>query len=110
MILIFSKYLVPNGFRSITLFPFVLVKCKDEKKNIILINHEKIHLQQQIELFILPFFIWYALEFLINLIRFKNSNQAYLNISFEREAYFNENNLSYLSNRSLWAFMKFLTK
>lgn len=110
MILIFSKYLVPNGFRSITLFPFVLIKYKDDKKNKVLINHEKIHLQQQIELLILPFYIWYALEFLINLMRFKNSNQAYLNISFEREAYFNENNLSYLSNRSLWAFMSFLTK
>jgi hypothetical protein len=110
MILILSKYLIPNGFRSVTLFPFVLIKCKDDKKNTVLLNHEKIHLQQQIELLILPFFIWYALEFLINLIRFKNSNQAYLNISFEREAYFNENNLSYLSNRSLWAFRNFLTK
>ena len=46
MILI-SKYLVPKGYLGITIYPFVLLKSKVLKSNIVLVNHEKIHLKQQ---------------------------------------------------------------
>ena len=46
MFLIVAKYLIPKGFRGFTLFPFVLVKYPEDKQNIILVNHEKIHLRQ----------------------------------------------------------------
>ena len=45
-----SKYIVPNGFVGITLFPFIIFKKEDLKQDQILINHEKIHLKQQQEL------------------------------------------------------------
>lgn len=107
MFLIISKYLIPTGYRGITLFPFIFLKYIGDKENAVLINHEKIHIKQQIELLILPFFLWYGLEYLIKLLYFKNKNLAYRNISFEKEAYAYENDLNYLSRRSFWAFLSF---
>lgn len=103
MILI-SKYIVPRGYIGITIFPFVILKTKNLKQDLVLINHEKIHLRQQIELLVIPFFIIYVFEFLIRLIQYRKWNLAYRNISFEREAYGNEKDLNYLKSRS---FLKF---
>ena len=58
-----SKYLVPKGYSGITLYPFVFLKTKTMKHDTVLLNHEKIHLKQQLELLILPFYLWYVLEF-----------------------------------------------
>ena len=108
MRLIISKFWVPQGFSGITIFPFVFVRDVfwAEKKSVV--NHEKIHLRQQIEMLIVFFFIWYGLEFLIRLMRYKNFKTAYRNISFEREAYANELNTDYLSRRSFFSFTKYL--
>jgi hypothetical protein len=91
---------------GMALFPFLLIKYKSPSK--ILINHERIHFRQQIELLIFPFYLWYVLEYLIHRLRGKSPNQAYRNISFEREAYENDENLEYLENRKPWAFWKYL--
>lgn len=107
MFIVISKYLVPSGYRGITLFPFIFLKYKEDKANAVLLNHERIHIKQQIELLILPFFIWYILEYSLKLIYYKNKNVAYRNISFEREAYANENDLNYTVKRSFWAFLHF---
>ncbi|WP_310380114.1 hypothetical protein, partial [Flavobacterium sp.] len=104
MLFFFSKYLVPKGYRGLALFPFVFVKFKKDKENLIFINHERIHLRQQLEMLVFPFFIWYVLEYFVKLMRYKNRNLAYRNISFEREAYANEQNLDYLKHKSLWRF------
>ena len=108
MILIVFKYLTPRGFRGLTFYPFVFLADKDDKLNEVFINHEKIHIRQQLELLIVPFYLWYFIEYLIRLLQFKNRKKAYLNISFEREAYLNEKNLHYLKQRSFWRFLKFI--
>lgn len=108
MILIVSKYLIPKGYRGLTVFPFVFLKSANSKSDLVLINHEKIHLRQQLELLILPFFIWYGLEFLLRLLKYKNRQMAYRKISFEQEAYGNEKDLHYLKQRSFWNFLKYL--
>ena len=108
MFLIVTKYLIPKGFRGLTAFPFVFVRYDLDKENIVFVNHERIHLRQQLELLILPFFFWYFLEYLVRLIQYKNKNLAYRNISFEREAYANEFDLNYLKNRSFYSFVKYL--
>lgn len=112
MFLIVAKYLIPKGYRGLTAFPFVFVKFAEDKENRIFVNHEKIHLRQQAELLILPFFIWYFLEYLVRLFQFKNTDLAYRNISFEKEAYANESNFDYLSNRPAFGFYNYflLTK
>ena len=107
MLLVF-KYLVPKGYTTITIYPFIVLKHKRQKDDMILINHEKIHIRQQLELLVLPFFIWYGIEFLIRLVQFKNWSRAYRNISFEREAYENEKDLDYLKRRSFWSFFKYV--
>jgi len=107
MILV-SKYLIPKGYTGLTLFPFVLLKSSHLKTNHIIINHERIHLRQQLELLVLPFYVFYFVEFIIRLIQYKNWHFAYRNISFEREAYHNESNLSYLKERKFWCFLKYL--
>ncbi|MGB1042638.1 MAG: hypothetical protein ACPGU6_04530 [Tenacibaculum sp.] len=107
MILI-SKHIVPKGFVGLTLYPFIFLKRKDLKHNSELINHEKIHLKQQSELLLLFFYLFYALEWLIKLLKYRNGYLAYKNLSFEREAYLNEQNLYYLENRKLWAFLNYL--
>ena len=108
MFLIVAKYLIPKGFRGLTIFPFVFIKDKVDKENFVIVNHEKIHLRQQLELLIIPFFIWYGLEYIFRLFQFKNANLAYRNISFEREAYHNESNLNYLKNRKFFKFIDYL--
>ena len=71
-------------------------------------NHERIHVRQQLEMLILFFFIWYLIEYLVRLLQYKNSYRAYNKISFEREAYRNEKDPDYLRKRKLWSFLKYL--
>ena len=92
---------------GMALFPFILVKYNDLKKDKKIINHELIHLRQQIELLIVPFFILYLLHYLLNLLRYRNHNQAYRNIVFEREAYCNDSNLMYLKTRRFSSWIKY---
>ena len=108
MFLIVTKYLIPKGYRGLALFPFVFVKYSLDKKNLVFVNHERIHLRQQLELLIIPFFVLYFLEFFLRLIQYRNVDLAYRNISFEREAYANEKDLDYLKNRFLWRFIKYI--
>lgn len=108
MFLIVTKYLIPKGYRGLAVFPFVFVKYSLDKKNPVFVNHERIHLRQQLELLIVPFFVLYFLEFFLRLIQYRNVDLAYRNISFEREAYANEKDLDYLKNRFLWRFIKYI--
>ncbi len=108
MIPIVFKYLTPKGYRGITLFPFVIAKNKEALLDPIFINHEKIHLRQQLELLVLPFFIWYGVEFLLRWIQLKDRRRAYYAISFEQEAYSNEKDFDYLNKRTFASFLKFV--
>jgi hypothetical protein len=108
MIVLIFKYLIPKGYRGISIFPFIIFSGRKSKENLVLLNHEKIHIRQQLELLVIPFYIWYAIEFLVRYFQYKNWNLAYRNISFEREAYTNEKDLNYLKKRSFWKFYKFL--
>lgn len=108
MFLIVAKYLIPNGYRGMAVFPFVIVKYGFDKTNTVFVNHEKIHLRQQLEMLVIPFFVWYLLEYLIRLLQYKNAALAYQNISFEREAYAKETDLSYLKNRSFFRFLNYI--
>lgn len=92
---------------GMAMFPFILVKHQGVKKQPLIINHEHIHLRQQLELLILPFYIIYLAHYLINLVIYKNHRQAYLNIVFEREAYQKDFDLNYLANRKTWAWLRF---
>jgi hypothetical protein len=108
MIVLVNRYLLRKNFLGITLWPFIILKKKELRLDTVFINHEKIHLRQQIELLILVFYLWYIIEYLIRLLQYRSRRPAYRNISFEREAYANEKDLDYLKKRSFWNFLKYL--
>lgn len=83
---------------AMAFFPFVILNSK-VKATPELINHERIHLRQQLEMLIIPFYVWYLIEYY---------TKGYYNVSFEKEAYYNDNNLNYLKNRRLFSFLRYL--
>ena len=108
---------------GIALFPFVILRerykgedptvnketndfWKDRGKKTI--NHETIHFQQALELAVIPFYVLYILEYVIKTIVYLNVQKAYRNISFEREAYNNEKDYSYLDNRKRYNWLKLI--
>ncbi len=72
------------------------------------IIHESIHLKQQIELLMVFFYLWYVIEWIVRLIQYKDSHEAYRNISFEREAYNNEYDDEYLGVRKPYEWVHYL--
>jgi len=110
------------GYKAINLFGVLFVK-NNAKIDDVTINHEAIHSRQFVELMALSavvlviiqwwliifsplaFYVWYAIEWVIRL--FKKGN-AYKNISFEREAYANEGDASYLNGRYWFNFLRYI--
>jgi hypothetical protein len=92
------------GYDGITLYPFILVRNKYSKT---LINHEKIHLAQYKELFIIGFLVIYLYDFIVNYIKFRNFNKAYRKIGFEIEAYLYQSEPNYLYRREKYIWTKF---
>ncbi len=92
---------------GMALFPFILVKLEKSKYNEVIIRHEIIHLRQQLELLVLPFYFFYLANYLYNRSRFHNHDEAYLNIVFEREAYANDAFPDYLRRRKLFSWINY---
>jgi hypothetical protein len=90
---------------GMALFPFILVK--HPKASVFLIHHEQIHLRQQLELGLALFYVLYLGEYLFRLVQYRSHPLAYYNISFEREAFRNQNNLQYLKERRWYAFIRY---
>ena len=93
---------------GITIFPFIFLttNMKKDNKIDIIINHEKIHIRQQLELLIIPFYILYFLNYIINRCKGLDDNNAYLNIIFEKEAYNNQKDLDYLNTRKIFGWIR----
>lgn len=108
MILLVKPKLLRKNFNGITLWPFVVLKHHSLKEDAIFLNHERIHFRQQAEMLVVFFYLWYGLEFLVRWLQYGNRHKAYKNISFEREAYQNENNFDYLKMRKVYGFLNFL--
>ena len=89
------------------LFPFILIKEKGMAGDAVLINHERIHLRQQAELLVIPFYLLYLLNYLFNLLMYRSHHKAYIHIVFEREAYANETNIDYLKQRKWQAWRRY---
>jgi len=92
---------------AMALFPFVLFDRHDRASDHVLLQHEQIHLRQQIELLILPFYLLYAYYYLKGRFKGHSAREAYRAIPFEREAYLHEATQDYLNSRSRFAWMKY---
>lgn len=102
MIIIKNKIIPFKGFSAIYLFGLLFTKKVLSNAEI---NHELIHERQAKEMLFVFFYICYLIEWLI---RLTGKGNAYHNISFEREAYTNQNNLLYLSGRKMFNFIKYI--
>ncbi|SHI96339.1 hypothetical protein SAMN04487911_108110 [Arenibacter nanhaiticus] len=107
MIIVF-KYFFYKDYIGLALWPFIIVKNRALKKDLVLLNHERIHLKQQSELLLVLFYVIYVFEGFLKLLIYFDRYKAYRNISFEREAYQNEKNLNYLKERRPFSFIKYL--
>lgn len=100
--------ILPNlSVNAMAVYPFILLKNKAQKQDKELINHEKIHLRQQLELLLFVFYFLYLINYLFNLLKYKSHYQAYYNIAFEKEAYRYEKDLNYLTNRKWYNWINF---
>jgi len=117
-----NKYIPFPGYKAINLFGVLFVK-NNAKIDGVTLNHEAIHSRQFVELMVLfavatvfirwwlpvfapfAFYVWYIVEWLIRLLKKGN---AYRNISFEREAYANQGDASYLNGRYWFNFLRYI--
>ena len=103
-----NKYLPPEGYKAMTVGPFIFVREPFALGSVV-INHETIHWEQQKEMLIIPFFLWYVIEFIIKYIYYGFKwHKAYRSLSFEREAYYNQEVMTYLNNREPFAWVYYI--
>ena len=98
---IIKTNLVPKGI-YLNFFGLFLTRDKSWIDKYI-VNHERIHTAQQKEMLWIPFYIAYIIEWLFKLLKYRNSHRAYMDISFEREAYTHGHDLTYLTHRKHFA-------
>lgn len=108
MIVIWQRLLKNTKISGITLFPLIILRKPEYGQDPVLVNHEKIHLRQQAELFVIFFYIWYVIEYYYHFFKLKDTFLAYKSISFEREAYAMEDDFNYLETRKIWSFWKYI--
>jgi hypothetical protein len=99
MRIIRNNFLPPKGFTAINLFGVIFAR-KNAKLSDRLLRHEAIHTAQMKERFYIFFYLLYFFEWVVLMLRYLNLKRAYHAVSFEREAYENENNENYLKERS----------
>lgn len=109
MKIIENQFLPFKGFKAITILNMIFVR-KGTALDIVDVNHENIHWQQEKEMLIVGFYLWYLIEFIVHFILCWNFKKAYYNISFEREAYYNEMYIGYDKFRKHYAWIKFLCR
>ena len=119
----FARFLLPKRFSGITLFGRIFFKEKEVFVTKTMVNHELIHVEQQKESVILGvlfsilllgifnsfiitmlaflsfYYLVYLFEYIFLLFKFKFDKQkAYKKISFEQEAYANQDDINYIKN------------
>jgi len=102
---IIKNNFIPVGkYVAMAMYPVIFVRKKwwnrtSVYRRTIILNHEKIHFAQQKELtppvFYAKYLYWWA-------------KYGYRNIPFEKEAYANQNDLTYLEHREKYAYKNYI--
>ena len=127
---IYNKIIPFKGYDAITIFPFIF--AQEKPLGSVVLNHEKIHLCQQLEVLVasllvalvviiafglsfwwlltaIPvYYLFYGVEYGVRYLIYRNHKEAYMNISFEQEAYLSDGDIDYLSSRELFAWVAYL--
>jgi hypothetical protein len=138
--MIIKNNLIPfKGFTAMAIMPFIFVRKdwieRDDWLGLayrydIVLNHEKIHLAQQLEVFWIgcgitllsciilgfsgwflpiPFVLYYVLycvDWLLGVV--SGEKHPYSKICFKKEAYDNEHNQKYLESRKMFSWIKYI--
>ena len=116
MKIVYSKIIPTKGFLAINLFGTVFVREdarqrieRNPRKYEATWNHEAIHTEQMKETLYVGFYLLYFIFWLIRILTapFKT---AYVDISFEQEAYLNQGNLNYIKTRKRYSWLKYCFK
>lgn len=83
--------------------PLTVIDETDER-------HEQIHWEQQKELLIVLFLVWYAVEFAVKLLLTWSWHRAYRSLSFEQEAYVHQSDRYYLGSRRRYSWLRYVCK
>lgn len=104
MKVIYNNIIPFRGFRAMNILGVIFARKSANPLSAKTINHEAIHTAQMKELLYVGFYIIYVLEWLYRLVRsiFTKEN-AYRSISFEREAYDHDEDMTYIENREPYA-------
>lgn len=110
MKIIYNKVIPFKGFLAINLFGVLFVRKNNDGSNPYIsestLNHEAIHTAQMKELGYIFFYLLYFMEWVIRL--FIDTLNVYRSISFEQEAYHNEDNPDYLKTRKHYSWIHYL--
>ena len=105
MKVIYNNLIPFKGFKCINLFGVLFVRqgcvMRDED-----FNHERIHTAQMKEMLYVGFYLWYFVEWAMELFTYKD--KAYHTNTFEREAHEHDSDLTYLATRPRYAWTKYL--
>lgn len=102
MLIIRNKVIPFKGFKAINLFGILFVR-ENAKLDAKTINHEGIHTAQMKEMLYIFFYLWYVIEWIIRLF---GKGNAYRKVSFEKEAYNNQDDVTYLTKRKKYNWLK----
>ena len=72
---------------AITLWPFIFVADSKENCPVWLLEHEQVHIEQQIRWLIIPFYMVYLYDYFKGRLKGYDHDAAYRLIRFEVEAY-----------------------
>lgn len=131
MIKIYNNIIPLKGFVALTMWPLLFIrKAAAWRYDEVADRHENIHGEQQKEMLVigctmavilavcgcgwwsplaLPlFFYWYGIEWLIKYCYYRDTDKAYKNGALEREAYANQNDMTYLSHRRPFAWVGYI--
>lgn len=100
-----NKFLPPKNYLFINILGIFFTRKTEEELELVpegKIRHEKIHTRQMLECLIIPFYLIYILNYLINLFIYKDHFTAYEKILFEQEAKLAELYKNYKSKLFGW--------
>jgi hypothetical protein len=102
-----NRFIPTRGFTYVNLFG-VLFTRRDRPISDVSLNHEQIHTEQMKEMLYVFFYLWYVMEWLVRLIILRDSHKAYRAISYEQEAYANQENLTYREGRKRYHWLSYI--
>ena len=94
----------PIEINAIAIFPFVFSRGEMTESTK---RHETIHFQQQLETFVIFFYLVYLWDYLkARVFLGLSGRESYFALRAEREAYINQDDETYLENRPRWAWLR----